>query len=539
MAREKIPYYKEKMEIVQVKKTNPKKAIRLCAQLRKKAKEDGDEQQVAVADYYAADSSCACEEYAKCIELASRCISPLQKYKRFDILADVYNLRGVSYTVMGDNQKALTDFLLAISYSKKKKEKLVMENNIGVLYFDFENYAEAYKYFERVYSSTIKYYNLETGEVSKNCPSISIMVTLINMADVLAQLERYDEALVYLDRIDQYIAVFKDRAVSVKENQILYKICHAKIAFGQQDLKEALRYSWEIIDLLNNQKLDADSSHDAQRLIPYLTKYGFLKEAKILLDNIYENANRFNTTAHWVEYYTCAIDYYKAEQNIAKLIESYDQYFYYAKEKEVENNKKFVRDIETKISLEKIRTKQKESEEKARYLKLLSETDGLTGVLNRYSMNKMCDDLFKRAQVEGKYMGLMLFDVDCFKEYNDTYGHVAGDECLKAVSAVLNEFSDAHHFVARYGGDEFLLMAFDQTNEDMEQVANEIKDKIHALKMEHKNSKNEEKIVSLTIGVTNHIPKSDETVLDEIQMTDEALYTAKKIKRGTISFDFS
>lgn len=538
MGKEKVSYQEEKRNIIELRDKNPKKAMAACTVFRKKAKEDGNEQQAAVADYYYAECVFFAGRYQDCINHFSKCISDLEKYDQIVFLESAHNLMGISYTILGDIQKALSEFLLAIKWCRNAKNKLIMQSNIGVLYFDLQEYEKALKYFQKVYEKASKYYDFETGTISPNKPGVQLIITLLNMSDALCSLGRYEEASVYLDKIAEYIKVFDGKTEGVEANLLIYKCCQAKNAFGSQNLKDALAYTDEILELLKTENLDMDSVLDAEKLIPLLSKYGFMKQAKILLEKAYENVIKIDTTSHWVHYYACCIDFYKAEQNISKLIESYDNYFKYGKQKESENNKKFLRDIETKLSLEKALIKQRQSEEKAKKLKLLSETDALTGVLNRFSMNKMLEDLFHKAQNEQMKFGIMLFDVDCFKEFNDTYGHVAGDKCLKAVSKEMYQFHGDNIFVARYGGDEFLLMAIGQTNDRMKEIAHEIQNRIKALAIEHKNSKNEEKIVSITIGVTNHIPPKENSCLDEVQMADEALYDAKRTKRGTISFQF-
>ena len=172
-------------------------------------------------------------------------------------------------------------------------------------------------------------------------------------------------------------------------------------------------------------------------------------------------------------------------------------------------------------------------------MRLLSETDALTGILNRLSLNKLCEKMFLKSQQNGTSIGLILFDVDYFKEYNDTYGHVAGDTCLQTVAKILNSFSDSKHFVARYGGDEFLLMALEQTDQEMQSLAEKIRVKIYEENLTHIGSHLPEKRVSLSMGVTNHIPSMSETIMDRIQYTDQALYEAKHTRRGSIHFNKS
>ncbi len=93
------------------------------------------------------------------------------------------------------------------------------------------------------------------------------------------------------------------------------------------------------------------------------------------------------------------------------------------------------------------------------HLKKLSNTDKLTGIANRRYFDDYLVDEFKRARREQKPLSLLMIDVDCFKQYNDRYGHVEGDACLHSVASALNEACRRPgDLVARYGGEEFAIV---------------------------------------------------------------------------------
>lgn len=534
MKREQILYQEEKETIASLTKSNPKKALLLSKKLKKKVREDHNELEIAYADYYIASSELHLEHCEKCVDIISNITHVFKKYQQKDWIHKCYNLRGVANIMLGDNEKALSDFLLASSYCVKRSDRLLTQNNIGILYYNLHSYEDAYRYFKKCYDQTIRYYTKTNSNLA-----LPLFICQLNLADVLGYLGKYEDAMHYIDEIEEMSSTHEDIASDLENNKLSFILCKAKLYFGMANLKEALDASEQIDQLLQAQYINWESYIDLQDIIPLLTRYGFLDMAQRLLDKVYKNAQKVDKPAFWIGYYTCAIDYYKASQNIAVLLDCYDQYFYYAKLKTIEDNKKFVRDIQTKLSLEKALEKQKATEEKAEKMRLLSETDALTGILNRLSLNKLCEKMFLKSQQNGTSIGLILFDVDYFKEYNDTYGHVAGDTCLQTVAKILNSFSDSKHFVARYGGDEFLLMALEQTDQEMQSLAEKIRVKIYEENLTHIGSHLPEKRVSLSMGVTNHIPSMSETIMDRIQYTDQALYEAKHTRRGSIHFNKS
>ncbi|MHC4295268.1 MAG: GGDEF domain-containing protein, partial [Planctomycetota bacterium] len=96
-------------------------------------------------------------------------------------------------------------------------------------------------------------------------------------------------------------------------------------------------------------------------------------------------------------------------------------------------------------------------------LQHLAITDHLTGAYNRRYFYHMTDQLLSRTQPRCARIALLLFDIDDFKRYNDTYGHAAGDEVLREVARLIQRTTRSHDIVARIGGDEFAVLLWDPT----------------------------------------------------------------------------
>ena len=105
----------------------------------------------------------------------------------------------------------------------------------------------------------------------------------------------------------------------------------------------------------------------------------------------------------------------------------------------------------------------------------LSVLDALTEISNRRYFNYFLDEEWRRAQRFQHPVSLILFDIDCFKPFNDNYGHMAGDECLKKISAALNEFARRPgDLAARYGGEEFAIILGNTDAEGATKIAKEV-----------------------------------------------------------------
>ena len=166
-------------------------------------------------------------------------------------------------------------------------------------------------------------------------------------------------------------------------------------------------------------------------------------------------------------------------------------------------------------------------------LQRLSTTDGLTGIANRRLFDHLSVREWRRCERMKKPMALVMVDVDFFKKFNDTYGHQAGDECLKAVAAqVARAAPRASDLAARYGGEEFVLVLGETTIDGAKWVANNIRQRVQDLQMPHIASNIGH--VSVSCGVASVLPLEGQEFDTLLKLADEALYKAKEQGRNTV-----
>jgi len=155
----------------------------------------------------------------------------------------------------------------------------------------------------------------------------------------------------------------------------------------------------------------------------------------------------------------------------------------------------------------------------------LSVTDSLTGLFNRRYFDAEFEKEWNRSLREKSMLAILIVDIDFFKKYNDFYGHLEGDHCLKKIAGVLNScFSRSNEFVARYGGEEFIAVINGNVEECLI-IAEAIHSKIELMNLEHKGS--DKKRVSVSIGIYAGVPDNDEDRFTAIKKADDALYKAK------------
>ncbi|HAT32635.1 MAG TPA: diguanylate cyclase response regulator, partial [Janthinobacterium sp.] len=164
----------------------------------------------------------------------------------------------------------------------------------------------------------------------------------------------------------------------------------------------------------------------------------------------------------------------------------------------------------------------------------LAALDGLTGIANRRRFDEVLRTEWQRGQRERKPLSLLLGDVDFFKRYNDSFGHLAGDLCLKKVAAVLTEhLKRPADLAARYGGEEFAVILPDTELGGALGIAEACRRQLEALRLEHPLAA-PHGVVTMSIGVASMLPSPVSSAQHLIALADRALYAAKGEGRNRI-----
>jgi diguanylate cyclase (GGDEF)-like protein len=160
--------------------------------------------------------------------------------------------------------------------------------------------------------------------------------------------------------------------------------------------------------------------------------------------------------------------------------------------------------------------------------------DGLTGIQNRRMFDIHIQKIWQQGLREGKRIAVLLADIDCFKDYNDRYGHQAGDECLRAVAMSLSQCARRPlDFVARYGGEEFAVVLYEANREYVAEVLTRIQRSIAELNIPHEASRVASRL-TVSIGAAFNLPSAHRTHDGLVQLADEALYSAKEQGRNRV-----
>ncbi|MFA6972535.1 MAG: diguanylate cyclase [Gallionella sp.] len=161
--------------------------------------------------------------------------------------------------------------------------------------------------------------------------------------------------------------------------------------------------------------------------------------------------------------------------------------------------------------------------------------DGLTGIVNRRHFDERFGEEWLRALRNRHPLTLIMFDIDAFSKYNDKFGHIEGDECLKRVARCAQEIiSRPTDTLARYGGEEFIVLLPETDASGAIIIAEKLRINVESLHLSNPDS-SVSQFITISVGVTTFVPAVNSTQGDCLRLADEALYRAKDAGRNRIS----
>ena len=159
-------------------------------------------------------------------------------------------------------------------------------------------------------------------------------------------------------------------------------------------------------------------------------------------------------------------------------------------------------------------------------------TDALTGIPNRHSFDENLKDLTAEAVVSGDPLCLLILDIDHFKHFNDSFGHLVGDQVLRLVGHTLTDCVKGRDMPARYGGEEFVILVPQTKLSDAVTVADQIRTTLMRRKIVRRDSGKDYGTITVSVGVSLY--RSGEPLDALIKRADEALYRAKREGRNRV-----
>ncbi|MES2538926.1 MAG: PleD family two-component system response regulator [Pseudomonadota bacterium] len=199
------------------------------------------------------------------------------------------------------------------------------------------------------------------------------------------------------------------------------------------------------------------------------------------------------------------------------------------------HSRSYINLLQRNAAYKALRESQQKLQQSNLELQRLTNTDGLTGIANRRYFDEYLAAEWKRARREQTPLSLMLLDIDNFKLYNDTFGHVAGDEVLRAVAAALDGSSQRPaDLAARFGGEEFAIILPATTPGGARLVGEKARRAVEDLRIPHEPSSTGDWL-TVSGGCATLVPQQNDAVTRLIEIADRGLYLAKNSGKNRIS----
>lgn len=422
------------------------------------------------------------------------------------------NLMGVIYGAMGNEAIAIDYFLEGLEYAAEYcllNYKCLFYTNIGSRYQELHEHEKAIGYFLK--SAEI----LETPECRKEERHNSwSLLTYLNLMSSYTELEQYELSGEFLKKAEVYL---KDEAEATYKYTFLIQKCRLYWFLNQK------AYVYEQLDVLMESGMKdvntSDYVQDMKMLCELLEQMCEYDKWEQIIRSFEGQARKQDSVYVQLAQTEMWMRYYKATGNIKEYVHlCVVHQKLYEKQKEITDRERALA-IDLKIKL-----KEKENERKRAELK--SSMDALTGLGNRYLLEKDAYELIERAVKKKQRITIGVIDIDSFKQHNDTYGHIQGDKCLKEVADVLKKVVEGTGKAYRFGGDEFVLLFESGEKDKIELFAKCIQEEIHKKKIANINSG---LLPELTVsqGYSCFIPKEGEDRERLMEHADRALYEVK------------
>ncbi len=403
--------------------------------------------------------------------------------------------------------------------------RLYYEYNVGTKYYAaLNNVGEIFRLLGK-YETALQYY-LEAQEVCQADDYEFLWVLKTNIANTHIRLGDVDQARRYLQEA---------RAIGKIPEGTHYAIlmcqCQGHLAHLEGNLAQAENLLKEALSFYQKQPYFAyimEQNASYEDLYEIYKKQGNWEAGENLLLEAIQYTHDHDLLPLHIQYIGMLAKHYEESHEMTKAYDALRKFYHGQLQYEEVRRARKVRNIELRIELDQLRKEKTE-------LHSISHMDRLTGIYNRRAMREHFDQ-FARGELatESQKVAGMLFDVDYFKEYNDLYGHLEGDTCLRTLAELLQQLADEYGGKAyRYGGDEFLLMLEELPVETFHQIADDLPNQVRDLQIIHERSYVSD-CVSCSVGMLIAERLVFENFEQAFMRLDEALYIAKRKGRNRV-----
>lgn len=513
-----------KKEMLECRRKDYHKMLAIGRILEEYAREAEDEALLGFVFFYQGEAYYVLNEVDDMFKSMAKSVPYLTETGQWELLTRAYNMMAITSINKGHAPVALDYYLTALKCAIEHGVDSVtcsIHINLGSLYMQNAIYEEALYHFDAAY----EIYN-NSVDKEKQIGRLNMiytnLVTCYMLSGDMEHAKMYMECLMaecrpFFDDMDHvYVGCMSARyyhlnGESVKRDETI------------ADILQRLDAQLPILDLF-------DDLYSLCELALEIEKYDIFEQIIKQLTPVIGHTGMINLQRKLL---TIQIKYYELIGDESAYQQAVSHFYKLVMTMEAESNIMIANMMQVRTALERAKESGKQMEEMNAILTRKSETDALSGLSNRYRMMEVFQQMLEECRNEQKLLAVEIIDIDYFKEYNDNYGHQAGDECIKSVAGLIKAMQNDKIFCVRYGGDEFIILYCGLEEEEVLEAAQNLKENVVGLGIVHAYSK-----ASLTVtvsqGLCMAVPGEKDEPLDFLHTADEYLYNVKRQIRNSI-----
>ena len=311
---------------------------------------------------------------------------------------------------------------------------------------------------------------------------------------------------------------------------VSYKFFKARLALVKNNVKEAEKEIDEIVDNIKSDdtfEYNFEYVNDINSFCKDIMNKKYKKMIGKIIDSVEEGMGDYEVVHARRLICETKSDYYRLINDEEGLIESLEEQHRIWLRQRKEQKRIYRFSLELVKLIDELREDELNVRSENESLHVQVVTDALTNIPNRHALDIELANRFEDAYKYKKSLGVEIFDVNDFKDFNDDYGHQVGDKCLETIGGVLQELSKKYNFYcARYGGDEFVVIYDNLSDTEIKKITKEIDREISNKEIDGATRKIKQ-AMSVSQGVCNSAPKIKSKIWDYLSEADKALYEAK------------
>lgn len=517
-----VDFEKKCEKVMEYRFSDPQRAYDICCEILEEGKNTEDNYQIAYARLYMGDTMFTLGKFKEAIDNMMMAEKIQKKFGYEDLLMKNYNIIAIIYVNQGDGLLGLDYYYKALKLARKHNDEIMqgmVYNNIGALLHNVGDVGGSAEYFRKGYEICRK------KEKKDQRKMYNKKQYFVNLAVGCLEEKKYDQARKYLDLAEAEYDSESSAYFSVAEINRIVDSARVYREVGERD--KAIKEADKILSLPRECFEEVEAFNHFIYLAHQLLQMESYSGVKKILSELQRVYAKNGVVKRKLRLCECWIEYYKATGKTEKLQEYYRQYYELKKKAQKEEDVLVVRAIDNRYKLEYERMTNEQLSANTRELMKTSEIDELTGISNRYGLKKRFMKLCEIARFQKLQLCMCLFDIDEFKAYNDEYGHLKGDECLKRIAGLLRDTVGTEYFASRYGGDEFVILGIDKSDEELRKFVEKLFREINRAKMPFLKHR-EADTVTISMGVVNQAVEKDCSLTDFIHSADQKLYKAKE-----------